>query len=466
MEIPAGHIVISEKEYNQLKAEIAALKFQLAEVLNRNHKDSTNSHKPPSSDGLKKKKVIKNNHQPSGKKPGGQLGHKGETREMVDNPDFTVIHPVEGKCECGSDLGLATHIRYNYRQVFDIPMPKFEVTEHLSEVKECKCGRVHYGEKGIHLPVQYGNGVYSLAVYLNQYDFIPFKRQQEFWKELYGMNVSMGMLLKANQKCYTQLETTFQNIKEQVASSPVINNDETGIRCNGELKWIHTNSTNDFTYLEMHPNRGQEAIDEIGILQDYNGISIHDRYSSYDKYECGHALCNAHLVRDLKFLHEEENKVWAGEMIPILLDANALKQQNKLAEKIIQNVKNTYDKAIEAGFLNEPPIPVPIEKKRGRKAKPKSLLLLETFKNRKDQILKFLDDPLVPFTNNLAERDLRPVKGKLKVSGCFRTDLGEQIYCRIRSYISTVKKQGLPVLESIRKVLDGEPIIFDFSNTA
>jgi transposase len=464
MQVPPGHILISEEEYNQLKSELSSLRHQLAEFLKRSHKDSTNSHKPPSTDGLKKK-AIKNNQQPSGKKQGGQPGHRGETLQMVDKPGFKVIHAVEGKCECGADLGLAAHVRYNRRQVFDIPMPRVEVTEHLSEVKQCKCGRVHHGEKGTHLPVQYGNGLYSFAVYLNQYDFIPFKRQQEFWKDLYGMHVSVGMLVKANQQCSSKLETTFQNIKEQVKSSPVINNDETGIRCNGKTKWVHTSSTNDFTCLEMHPKRGQEAIDAIGILPGYKGVSIHDRYSSYDKYECGHGLCNAHLIRDLKFLHEEEHKAWAGEMIPVLLDANALKQQDKLAAKIIQNVKDGYDNAIKAGFLNEPPVPATTEKKRGRKAKPKSLLLLETFKNRKSQVLRFLDDPLVPFTNNLAERDLRPVKGKQKVSGCFRTDLGAHVYCRIRSYISTVKKHGLPVLDSIRRAMEGNPVNFGFSNT-
>ena len=193
MQVPPGHILISEEEYNQLKSELSSLRHQLAEFLKRSHKDSTNSHKPPSTDGLKKK-AIKNNQQPSGKKQGGQPGHRGETLQMVDKPGFKVIHAVEGKCECGADLGLAAHVRYNRRQVFDIPMPRVEVTEHLSEVKQCKCGRVHHGEKGTHLPVQYGNGLYSFAVYLNQYDFIPFKRQQEFWKDLYGMHVSVGML--------------------------------------------------------------------------------------------------------------------------------------------------------------------------------------------------------------------------------------------------------------------------------
>ncbi len=477
MEVPAGYILIKEGEYQLLLMRLSALEKQVGILSQENQMlrlendefrkrfalNSSNSHKPPSTDGFKK--TIKNNHQVSGKKVGGQPGHTGETLQMVEVPDRIIVHEVKGKCQCGRNLRFASYLDYNRRQVFDIPKPRFEVTEHRNEIKQCQCGLIHYGEQENRPPVQYGAGVLSLSVYLNQYGFIPFKRQKEFWKDFYGMNVSVGMLLQANEKCYTDLASTEQIIKQAIISSPVIHNDETGINCEGKTKWVHTSSTELFTHLAMHEKRGAEAIDCIKILPDFSGVSVHDRYSSYDKYPCKHALCNAHIIRDLKYLHEEENKEWAGKMIPLLVNANQTKEKQELGDKIIKNIKACYDSVIKAGMRGEPDLPIMIVKKRGRRKKSKSLLLLEALIKRKDQVLGFLDDPLVPFTNNQAERDLRPVKGKLKISGCFRTDRGAQIYCRIRSYISTVKKHGLPVLDALQKALEGNSVNFNLSST-
>lgn len=458
MQLPKGYIIIKEDELLLLHQQMLEMQRQIEELKNRLNKDSSNSHKPPSSDGLKRK--VHNNRKKSNKKQGAQKGHEGKTLLMTEAPDKIVNHKVEGYCPCGKNLKRVEVLNIQRRQVIDLAEKLSEITEHQIEVKQCACGLVHRGEEGQFVPMQYGNKVKGFAVYLNNYQYIPFNRQQELFSDCFDINISDGVLLNTNKKCFNYLEEPEQQIKDAILKSPVIHNDETGIRCESKTKWIHTNSTEMFTYYAIHEKRGREAIDDIGILPDYKGISVHDRYSSYDDYECKHALCNAHLLRDLKGLLEEECKIWAEKMISFLVKAKQEKEAHKINKKRREELLLEYNKILKKGFKDEPQLEHNTVKKRGRPKKPKSILLLETFQNRSTEILRFLFHKNVPFDNNLAERDLRMVKLKQKISGCFRTKFGSQIFCRIRSYISTVRKQGYSVLEALMLAVEGSPINF------
>lgn len=460
MKVPKGYVLLKREEYERLLSlaqQVEILINRVKELEQMLAKNSQNSHKPPSSDGLRR--VVKNNRIKSGKKQGAQKGHKGKTLQAIENPDIFKRHTIEGTCSCGRDLSTIPVLRYDKRQVFDLPERLMEVTEHQLEVKECICGEIHKADCGVKWRVQYGNRIKSFATYLNQYQFIPYERLQELMEDCFGHRISDGVLQKTNLTCYNNLEYTEEFIKEILKGSNVLGNDETGIRCKSKGKWIHNSSTPHYTHYSIQAKRGREAMDKIGILSEYEGISVHDRYPSYDKYKCKHALCNAHLLRDLKYLSEEMNRAWAEKMIKLLVKANKKKKEDRLDVNTIEKLENSYDRIIQQGLNKEPPALIPKVTKRGRKAKNKSLRLIETFEGRKEEILRFINDPDVPFDNNLSERDLRMVKLKQKISGCFRTDKGGEIFCRIRGYISTVKKQNLNVLDAISAAMEGKPFL-------
>jgi transposase len=307
--------------------------------------------------------------------------------------------------------------------------------------------------------VTYGSRLKALAVYLNTYGLIPFERVQEFFYDCFSISIGDGTLAKANESCYNNLEITEAQIKNQLRSGSILHNDETGLRCEKRLNWVHVSSNENFTHFGMHAKRGTEAINDIGILPEYTGVSIHDRYSSYDGYECEHGLCNAHLLRDLKGL-VEQGSPWASKMIALLLKAKTCKETVRLTKKLRTEIFSVYDNIVSDGLSREPMMKELAVKKRGRIKKSDSLRLLETFSTRKDQILKFFTNPEVPFDNNQAERDLRMIKLKQKISGCFRTFAGGEKFCRIRSYISTIRKQGYNILDSFQQAIEGNPVNF------
>ena len=303
-----------------------------------------------------------------------------------------------------------------------------------------------------------------MSVYMNNYGLLPYDRLQDFFFDCFDIEISDGVLVGANEKCYVNLELVEQQIKDQLKSGSVVHNDETGLRCEERLNWGHVSSNKYYTHYGFHPKRGIKAINDINILPGYKGVSVHDRYSSYDNYSCEHGLCNSHLLRDLKGL-VEDGKSWASQMISLLLKAKKYKETTILSKKIRTEIFSEYDRIVSFGFELEPVLEESTVKKRGRKKKTDSLRLLETFLNRKDQILKFFVKEYVPFDNNLAERDLRMIKLKQKISGCFRTKTGAEIFCRIRSYISTIRKQGYNVLNSIQLAIEGNPINFPVITT-
>lgn len=439
-----------------LQQEVLMLRDRVKELEGLLSKTSNNSHKPPSSDGYRK--AIKNSRVKSENNQGAQPGHEGKTLESVDNPDYIISHKLIGKCECGKDLEQLPIKSLHRRQVFDLPSKLLEVTEHQIETKQCVCGKIHEAECEVKGITQYGVRIKALAVYLNQYQLIPYERTQELIKDCFGVSISDWVLDNCNQNCYTGLEQTEEIIKNALIQSKVIHNDETGLRCNKKLQWVHVSSTDTHTHFGIQEKRGSIGMDAIGILPIFKGNSVHDRFSAYDKYGCEHSFCNAHLLRELKYVHEELGKKWASEMSGVMADANELKKLDGLNESTIQEIEIKYSQVLSAGLEEEPYIPIQ-NGKRGRKAKPKSRLLFEAFRDKRNEILKFIHDKDVPFDNNLAERDIRMVKLKQKISGCFRTQNGAIIFCRIRSYISTVRKQKYAVLNAIEQALLGKPIV-------
>lgn len=456
MQLPKGYVIIREEDLLLMQQQIVTLLERISELEHRLNKDSSNSHKPPSSDSFRK--PIQNNREKSNKSQGAQPGHKGTMLTMTDDPDKIILHPVRGKCDCGRELRWQPVINVQRSQVIDIPEKLKEITEHQIEVKQCKCGQIYYGKTLSMAPVQYGSRIKAMSVYMNNYELLPYDRLQDFFHDCFNIEFSDGALVGANEKCYVNLEPTEQQIKYSLKSSPVIHNDETGLRCEKSLKWAHVSSNQNFTHYAFHDRRGTEAINDIGILPGYKGVSVHDRYSSYDSYQCDHGLCNAHLLRDLKGI-VEDGKTWASQMISLLLQAKKYKETTRLSKKIKDEIFSEYYKIVSSGLGSEPVLEENTVKKRGRKKKPDSLRLLETFLNRKYQILKFFIKKNVPF-DNLAERDLRMIKLKQKISGCFRTKKGAEIFCRIRSYISTIRKHGYSIIDSIQLDIEGNPVDF------
>lgn len=427
-------------------------------------KDSHNSSRPPSSDGFMKPKP-RSLRKKGKRRVGGQKGHKGHTLQMVENPDNVIIHPVESCRECGYSLETLESCDYERHQVFDIPPIKLQVTEHRAEIKECphcsQRNKADFPGEAANI-IQYGSRLKSLAVYLSNYQLLPYERIRELFKDIFGISLSAGTLVNINQSCYSVLEGVEQSIKDHLLKALVVNADETGLYVNGERHWLHVLSAPELTFYIPHPKRGKEAMDAMGILPSFNGTLVHDFWKPYLKYDCNHALCNAHHLRDLTFIHEQFNQPWAQDMISLLTEINKEVEKfrpdgNHLDHDTIARFEQAYEQILSKGFRANPPPPDDQKqtRRRGRKKKSKSLNLLERFRNYRNEVLAFMYDFQIPFDNNLAERDIRMMKVQQKISGTFRGDNGAEIFCRIRSYISTVRKQQLNVLNAIQTALSG-----------
>lgn len=435
--------------------------IQLRARLNQN---STNSHKPPSSDGLGKR-AIKNNRKKTQKRPGAQPGHAGTTLQAVAHPDEQVLHRHRQCRHCGWSLDEVAVTIEQRRQVFELPPLRLSVTEHLVEGKRCPdCHQLSYAQCRYEQPVQYGERLKALSLYLRQVHYLSYDRTQQFFAELFGVPLSDGVLFEAEQTAHAALEPFEQQVKDHLLASPVLHADETGMRAVGKTHWVHVVSNGAYTFYGFHGKRGSKAHQAQDLLPQYAGTLVHDRYVSYDQHDYRHSLCNAHLLRDLKYVHEEAGKPWAGEMIEVLL---AMKRQSETQQPDPVQVKRLvgcYRQVLARGLAEESRLGrlerAPPRKKRGRPKRSTSLRLLEMFRDRQADVLRFLHEPLVPFDNNQAERDVRMVKLKQKVSGCFRSESGGERFCRFRSYVSTCQKQGVAILGAIERALQGQPHLF------
>jgi transposase len=461
-----------QKENQQLKQKIVELTGWIStlsqEILSLKaiiSKDSHNSSKPPSSDGFKKK--TKSLRSQSGKPRGGQKGNKGGVLEMTATPDIEVIHKVEQCGHCSKDISyLGTHT-YDNRQVLDCPPIKLYVTEHKAEVKQCPhCQGTTTAAfpEGIIQKVQYGNGVKGLIAYLMNYQLMPYERTREFIADVFGHSLSGSTLFEVNKKCSANLEDYEQTIKSALIASKTVHFDETGFYYEGKRKWLHSASTKDLTFYYPHNNRGKVAMDEMNILPQYEGTAIHDFWKSYLDYDCNHGLCNVHHLRDLTFCHEQEGSEWAKQQKQFLQKVNNQVNQAKANNQqclekcqIIDNLKE-YQRLLDLGKKEHPP-PERIIKKRGRIKKTKSRNMLERFESYQYEILGFMQNFDIPFDNNRAEQDIRMMKVKQKISGCFRSSEGAEYFARIRGYISTMRKQGVEVLHAIDMAMNKNPII-------
>lgn len=451
---------------------IATLSARVKELDDQRTTNSRNSSKPPSSDGYAR--PPRSLRQPSGKKPGGQPGHVGHALPMVDQPDQILVHRPAVCGQCQHPLADVPAQRYARRQVVDLPPLRLEVWEHRAEEKRCPvCAHRTWGlfPADVTTAVQYGAQIKALAVYLVEGHLLPYDRTREVLADLFGQGLTEGAVWAAVHDCAAGLTAVEEQIKEALGTVEVLHNDETGVRVAGHLEWVHVASTAHLTHYAVQAKRGSVATAAIGILPRFGGTSVHDGLEAYRQYGCAHALCNAHHLRELTAVEEHDQQPWATQMKDLLLEIKAqiAQQQAHGAERISATAREDfvqrYQDILAAGSAANPP-PARADdapKKRGRPKQSKAKNLLDRLSQHQQEVLAFMDDWRVPFDNNLAERDLRMVKVQQKVSGCFRTPEGAAAFCRIRGYISTLKKQGVQVLPALRQVLLGDPLLPDFA---
>lgn len=452
-----------------LSHQIDALSARVQQLEDRLAKNSRNSGKPPASDDPPPK--PKSLRRSSGKKPGGQEGHPGTTLSLVEDPHHVVLHHPE-ECEgCGeplSETGEASG--HERRQVVDIPpLLGLEVTEHRAQRKRCSgCGHsttASFPAEASASRVGYGPRIKALCVYLMNYQLLPYERASELLEDLFGGPApGAGTLHAALGSCFEGLEDTEEAIKAELREARLGHFDETGLRVCEEGMWVHVASNTQLTHYALHRKRGSEATEEIGILPSFRGVAVHDGWSAYQQYErCEHALCNAHHLRELTFVEEEHKQEWAGEMKALLMEIEeAVREEaasggRRLASETTEDFERCYRRLLKAGLAANPEPERTGERGRPKQSKGKNLV--DRLGKHREAVLRFMHDFGVPFDNNQAERDLRMIKVRQKISGGFRTEEGAAAFLRIRGYISTVRKQGENVLAALERVFMGEPFI-------
>lgn len=452
-----------KQEVVEMRVLVATLEARVEALEDQLSKDSHNSSKPPSSDSFGRK--TKSLRQKSAKATGGQKGHRGHRLELVAEPDEVVVHAVACCAECGAELAEEAALEVVRRQVFDLPPLKLQVTEHQTEVKRCfACGRSRAQFPAeVTQATQYGPRLKGLAQYLLHYQLLPLARTQELFADLFGHKLSQGSLVNASERCYAELHEVEANIKRAIVKAEVVNVDETSCAAQGKRQWLHLSGTPELTFYASHDKRGREALDDLDILPLFRGTAVHDAYGSYRHYPCRHSLCNSHLLRELTFLEERHSQAWAKELADLLLAIKESCEQSAegVPEPAAQaDFAERYDAIIKVGLAAQPPPEARAAGRRGRLKQSKAKNLLDRLAARKAEVLRFMYDAAVPFDNNQAERDLRMVKVQQKISGCFRGE-GVRYFCRIRGYISTLRKQGLNVLAGLESVFKGQPIMLN-----
>jgi transposase len=446
----------------ELQKQLAYCMSRIAELESRLNQNSSNSSRPPSSDFGKR--VGGTGIPKVPKKLGGQNGHTGKTLFKTETPD-KIIQLSTVKCSCGSELGASKGDVYQTYQVFDIPYPKLYVTEYQRMRQVCQCGQIHYGvlPDGITASVQYGSGVRAFTTLMSTSCQLSYGKTRILFNDLFGYDLNESTAVSNNRLAYDYLESTENQIKEYILESEVVHFDESGVKVGVKLNWIHVACTHLLTYLFVSPRRGKKAHeDNTSILPGFKNWAVHDCYGTYFNFtNSKHALCNAHILRELQ-AQIENGKHWAIGIHAFLL---RLYKDSEKGTKTISNIsfekvkwKELCEQAIQVEelLLAKSTLHQKVEKhkKRGRKKRGKVLSLLDRLLKRTDALLAFAEYEVVPFTNNQAERDIRPVKTKQKIAGCFRTFNGVQQYARIQGFISTCRKQGFNVFNELKSVFE------------
>ena len=420
--------------------------------------DSTNSSKPPSQDPNRARKSRRK----GARTPGGQPGRIGKTLQPLEDPDVIRAVTLDRRTlPRGSQFRV---VGYEKRQVIDLDISRL-VTEYQAEILENAQGQrfVAPFPDGVDRPVQYGPSVKAHAVYLSQYQLLPYERIREYFEDQVGIPLSAGSLFNFNQEAFDRAAGFEHWVKDRLAESELIHADETGINIGGQRHWLHCASNDGLTWLAPHAQRGHEAMEEIGILPRFHGVLCHDHWKPYYRYECGHALCNAHHLRELQRAWEQDKQAWAQRMQTLLRTMNdAVKNAGgSLPPDKAEGWRKAYRQCLKKAEEECPP---PDESqrqgKRGRLKRTRARNLLERLRDYETDVLRFLDDPTVPFTNNQGERDIRMLKVQQKISGCFRSFEGARIFCRVRSLLSTARKQNLGASEVLTQLFTGHEPAF------
>lgn len=478
----------AEEELIQLRAENQALRDQLAqrdelieqllqrvqELEKRLSKDSHNSSLPPSSDRFARQKKSRSLRQRSGKQTGGQQGHPGATLELSATADAVIVLPEVRQCQhCQQNLEAVAPSSLERRQVVDVPEPRLFITEYRGEGKQCpvcqKSTSASFPAE-VNAPVQYGPRVGAVAVYLLIQQLLPWERTCEILGDVLGVPLSQGTLARLIKRTADSLIEVEEQIKAALSQAKVIHQDETGLYVGRRRCWMHGTSTKQLTHYQVHESRGHLALDAIGILATFTGTSVHDAWPAYFQYACTHALCLVHILRELTYLCEELGLWWAAKLKRLLL---AMKQATDearsqglscLSPPVLADFLTRFQALVKEGDQVHPPLSTP-KGKRGKAKQHPGRNLLDRLSRHQDAVLRFLHDLEVPFDNNLAERDIRMVKVQQKVSGAFRSTEGANFFCRIRGYVSTLRKQGVPVLSALQAAVSGQPVFPSFSGT-
>ena len=436
-----------------LKSMIELLILIITLLANRLNLNSKNSSKPPSSDPNRKKRQ-KNK---TDKKPGGQKGHVGKTLEKVDDPDKIEISKVDR-----SKLPLARYREagFDARQVFDIDISRV-VTEYRAQIIEDDNGNrfVAPFPEGVTKAVQYGTSLKSHSVYMSQYQLVPYNRIQDHFADQLNIPVSEGSIFNFNKEAFQRLANFETWVKDQLASSDLAHADETGINIGGKRHWLHCVSNGFWTLYYPHKKRGTDAMNDMGILPRFQGILCHDHWKPYYKFDCTHALCNAHHLRELTRAWEQDNQQWAKNMKNLLETINSKVNDagGALDAKESQKYRLKYRALFKEAEIECPePIRPNKKGKRGRIKRSKSRNLLERLRDYEQDALRFMDNEHVPFSNNLGENDIRMTKVQQKISGCFRSMDGAHIFCRVRSYLSSCRKHGIKSSHALELLFNGK----------
>jgi transposase len=448
-------------------------------------RDSHNSSLPPALDppAAKAANAIRRTRslrRPSGKRPGAQPGHPGHTRPRVERPDQVVMHAPSRCRGCGASLSGGYIVKCESRQVVELPPVKPWVVEHRALTKRCRdCDELTKGRfpQQVKAAVQYGRGIRARAVYLINYQLLPYRRAAELLQDFFSCPISPGSLRRIIAECAGRALTTEVEIKHRLKQAPVVHVDETGLRVEGEGRFVHVASTADLTHYSCDKRRGKAAMDEIGILPAFKGVSVHDGWPAYHYYyQCGHALCGAHLLRELTYIeesHPHQRGEWAEPPAKLLVEMKEAVEgarsrgHSALTEQEQAEYSRRYDKLVRRGLELNPERNTRrrqvdqragAKKERGRIRQSEARKLVTRLEQRRAEVLRFMTDFRVAFDNNQAERDLRMVKLQQKISGSLRSGEGARQFCRLRSVISTARKQGRGVLDSIERMFRGQPL--------